>query len=116
MEAQFRRVVWDDVWRRLDATRLGEKYTFQNSAIGWRLEASRRERMLIRVNRLRDTIAVALLPPLVEVRFTMAYALDRGFIPYVTWDFEEQLEVQAIVTATAAKWTLFFETMADPVY
>jgi len=46
----------------------------------------------------------------------MAYALDRGFIPYVTWDVEEQIEVQAMVTAAAAKWTLFFATMADPLY
>ena len=116
MEAQFWRVVYEDVWRRLDDTNLGEKYTFQNSAIGWRFEGTRRERMLIRENNLHHTIAVELLPPLVEVRFTMAYALGRGFIPYVTWDVDEQLEVQAVVTAAAAKWTLFFETMANPGY
>ena len=115
MEAKFQRVIYEDVWRRLDCNRLGEKYAFQNSAIGWRLEATRRERMLIRANRLRDIIAVELLPPLVETGFTMAYALSPSFIPYVTSDFDEQLHVQAVVTAAAAKWTIFFETMRDPV-
>jgi hypothetical protein len=113
MEAQFRRVLYEDVWRHLDATKLGEKFAFQNSAIGWRLEATRRERMLIRRNRLQASIAVELLPPLVETRFTMAYALSPAFIPYVTSDIDEQLQVQAVVTAAAAKWTIFFETMAD---
>ena|ERR1051325_6319184 len=115
MESKFQRVVYEDVWRRLDCSRLGKKYALQNSAIGWHLEATHRERMLIRAHKLRDSIAVRFLPPLVETGFTMAYALGPGFIPYVTPDIDEQLHVQAVVTAAAAKWTIFFETMTDPV-
>ena len=115
MQAKFQRVIYEDVWRSLDCNRLGEKYAFQNSAIGWRLEVTHRERMLIRAHKLRDTIAVRFLSPLVETGFTMAYALSPGFIPYVTSDIDEQLQVQAVVTAAAAKWTIFFQTMTDPV-
>jgi hypothetical protein len=111
MEAKFQRVVYEDVWRLLNPSKLGDKYAFQNSAIGWRFEATHRERLLITENKLRDAVAVVLLPPLVEARFTMAYALAQGFIPYVTSDIDEQLEVQAVVTAAAAKWTIFLETL-----
>src|SRR5687768_16106247 len=107
MTAAFRRVIYEDIWRDLEATKLGDAYTFQNSAIAWRLQPTERELQLLGQHKMGNALAVK-LP---DHHFTWNEAMAGEFVPYVTDDLDEQLEVQGEVTAAASKWTIFFQTM-----
>jgi hypothetical protein len=110
MEPKFKRVSYVDEWIVIGhSMKLGPPYEFKNYALGWLLEATARELALIEANEMFGEQALILRSN--ERGFTFAEVLGPEFIPEVSRDPEHLLKVQAYVSAAAAKWTIFFDSM-----